>query len=556
MTANNLLNIFQKLRQGSKNSVQNGEYLNDLELYLHIERPIEEELKRKMEVINSIGGGLLLLIGSSGDGKSHIVSSLKKNNAFSNFKFYNDATVSCSPSKSAIETLREALIDFSDNKILNTNQKLVLAINLGKVDALKEDDVFRRDFKKLIDILSLDESDKSLNNNIGQRIQTVFFPCYQIFEFNMDDNSEFIVKSDFLLKILERIAKPDSNNPFYKAYLDDLSESYNQKSPLVLNYELLMIDNIKKGIVQYVIQAIIKNKLTITPREYFDFIVSIICTPNNEKYSEKNDFYESLLPSLFFSGGDNKIQKNLYALDPIKCTNKEHNKTLSLLFSSFQIPDNFYKTHRLDLLPKKIIEITNKFYPNKGKDLIRTTRFLFQVSHLLNYHSDDSVYATYLGLLRGVLKKDIKVWRQLYNTVEGVIPRLNGSYWQKRNVIPLEIQGSRYKLFISQNILPQGIQTDFDGHKPNEFHTDFIMSWLCNGKSVELLMNYQLFDYIVKLHNGKFAVSYNNSKNISFSNFVRSIVNCCDNKREILIYTEKGEEFNLSENFGSVVFRK
>ena len=57
-------------------------------------------------------------MGSVGDGKSHLLSYLNKNNKelFQNVYIYNDATESNNPYKTAVETLVEKLRQYEKKK--------------------------------------------------------------------------------------------------------------------------------------------------------------------------------------------------------------------------------------------------------------------------------------------------------------------------------------------------------------------------------------------------------------------------------------------------------
>ena len=62
---------------------------------------------------------MILLCGSVGDGKSHLLAYLKekKGNLIDHYKIFNDATESFSPDKNAMETLEDVLKGFSDEHI-------------------------------------------------------------------------------------------------------------------------------------------------------------------------------------------------------------------------------------------------------------------------------------------------------------------------------------------------------------------------------------------------------------------------------------------------------
>ena len=147
MAASQLKAAFLHLSQHSVDSVQNGNAFTNWDEYMHVERPIESKLKEKMEEIDNAGGGIVLLVGSAGDGKSHLISCIKKVSDWGDGCFYNDATASSSPKKTAIDTLKEALVEFKDENLYKTTKKLVLAINLGKLNALIDDDDIKTDYK-------------------------------------------------------------------------------------------------------------------------------------------------------------------------------------------------------------------------------------------------------------------------------------------------------------------------------------------------------------------------------------------------------------------------
>ena len=150
MGASQLKEAFLHLSQHSVDSVQNGNAFTNWDEYMHVERPIESKLKEKMDEIDNAGGGIVLLVGSAGDGKSHLISCIKKKSDWGDGSFYNDATASSSPKKTAIDTLKEALVEFKDENLYKTTKKLVLAINLGKLNALIDDEDIKTDYKEIV----------------------------------------------------------------------------------------------------------------------------------------------------------------------------------------------------------------------------------------------------------------------------------------------------------------------------------------------------------------------------------------------------------------------
>lgn len=139
MSRDRLLTQLRTLCHGSQEAVQSGSTFNELEKYLHIERPIDKEVCGCLNEIQEEGGGILLLVGSAGDGKSHMISYLRSKNEYNDFIFYNDATEGCSPQMTAVETLKFALRNYRDDTFNTTSSKTVLAVNIGKLQDLVED---------------------------------------------------------------------------------------------------------------------------------------------------------------------------------------------------------------------------------------------------------------------------------------------------------------------------------------------------------------------------------------------------------------------------------
>lgn len=557
MAATNLKEAFNRLSQHSVDSVQSGMALSDLDGYLHVERPVESRLLDKITEIDEAGGGIILLVGSAGDGKSHLISKVKPVTDWDDSCFYNDATASSSPKKTAIDTLKEALVDFKDSNLTSTNRKLVLAINLGKLNALIEDPDVQAEFKELVrcswPIFDDDDSTPPLETD---RIKFILFTDEQVFEFKVDDESEYPVSSHFLAAILKKITAEDNKNPFNNAYNQDIENGVERIDPLVINYELLKIPAIQDTICMTIIEAIVRYKLIITPREFLDFVYSIMVYPYYDEYKPKKDFFDALLPNLLYCGGENTIQRAISNLDPLKHSSTNHDKQLSVLFTSYTIPASYFDEQILNKLPKDLITRTNDFYSNNGKDIERTTKFVFRLKHLLSYHSESAVYTSFLSILRGVYMSDVYKMQEIYDMVGKAIPRHYGSYYSKPNMIPLNIQGGQYRLFASQPLKPEPIKSYFNKNNPTQFYMRFDLSWKFPNENVPLRMDYPLYSYLYELNKGKLALSYENEKDLTFSRFIRQLIRNCNCAQDLTVVRYDTTEKELSESaFGNIQFQ-
>lgn len=147
-----LVDELNRLRKSSGDSIDSDKNFDDFKKYMHIKRPVEDDLKDILRCVNASNRKtLVLLCGSAGDGKSHMLSFLKNLDAehlLSGYRIHNDATESSSPNKTAIETLNEVLDDFSDQNIDADGKNLILAINLGILNNFIESEYGKR-FNKL-----------------------------------------------------------------------------------------------------------------------------------------------------------------------------------------------------------------------------------------------------------------------------------------------------------------------------------------------------------------------------------------------------------------------
>lgn len=548
-----LYKALSRLSLNSQESVHTGGDLSEYDSYLHVPRPIEDKLAAKMQAIEQAGGGIVLLVGSAGDGKSHLISHIKQHFDWPDECYYNDATASSSPKRSAIQTLRTALREFSDTKLANTTKKLVLAINLGKLNAFIDDEENKGVYNSLIQAASpIFDDDDHTPAHESERIKVVLFPDEQVFEFFPDRDDSYPVDSAFLTALLDKVVQQTDKNPFYRAYQQDKRVKANTQMPLMINFQLLSIPEIRHCIIMMVIEAIISCRLSITAREFLDFVYSILVYRQPD-YSEKKAYYDALLPNLMFCGGDNLIQRAIALLDPLRHNSKEHNQQLAVLFTSEAIPTNYIDA---PTIPRELIERTNAFYANGRDDRERTTKFLFRLQHLMEYHSEKDAYISYISKLRGVMKNNALVLAELDEQVKKAIPRYYGSYTQKADLVPINVQGGRYKLFAPLEFELSDILGRFPRTEEGDFSLRFTMIWKAGNAEVPLRMDYQLYSFIFELNAGRLCSSRETEKNMEFGAFIRNLAKQCDCSKKLIILSQQSQKTYLKKTkFGTIQLR-
>lgn len=546
-----LSDIFMQLSHGAVGAVQNGNILSYLAEYLNVKRPIENALEEKMQIIQEHGGGLVLLIGNAGDGKSHIISQLKASGRFNDFEFYNDATASCSPKMSSMETLEFALRDFKDDTIESTHSKMLLAINLGKLHDFIEKPQFSR-IGKLAESVLNDKYDEEIESNY---LCYVSFSTLQAFELDVNSQEEYPIDSSFVRAILDKITEKSFENPFYVAY-NDTKELCGSNYPEVINFELLMLPKIKDTLVKLIVECILRYQLIFTPRDFFDFISSIMIHPNIANYKEQRDFFEALLPSLIYSSSNSKIQRVINQIDPLRISSSRHNNDLAVLFTSFKLREGFLPKEVLGNVYDIIVEKINFFYKNHGKDTERISKFVFRLIHLINYHSESDFYKAFLDILkRYYYNEDTRkqVLLELEELVDLCIPRHYGSYAQVNDLVPLNIQGSKYRLFARIDKVMEEVKMPYLGDNKNNFMVYIPLKWVVSDHEIPLKMDYKLFEYLNVLNKGKLTITYESELNIEFSRFINELIKCSTSDKEVVIMSSDDNTYTLRSKLNNII---
>ena len=180
----------RRLSKLSAEAVQNLDHFDPLKKYMHITRHTEIDFKQLLLKIAEVNHKQLVLVcGSAGDGKSHLLSYLKysdQDQILDSYTIINDATESDAPNQTAIETLAERIAAFRDDRLNDGGrEKVVLAINLGMLNNFIDSEQGKY-FGKLKQYV--------LNNNI--------FSVAQPLPFNKDEVFHHIDFSNYQLYTL------------------------------------------------------------------------------------------------------------------------------------------------------------------------------------------------------------------------------------------------------------------------------------------------------------------------------------------------------------------
>ena len=272
-----------KLRKLSMESVENTASFDAFKKYLHVLRPVEIELRDLLNKVNAVNKKtLILLCGSAGDGKSHLISYLRNADSehlLDTFELYNDATESSAPQLTSIDTLAEKLAPFNDeNYATDDGFKMILAINLGTLNNFIESEKGKafsilKKYVEANEIFSTYVRPNTYQEN--SVFQHVSFSDYQVFTLNSTG-----VGTAYLEELLEKVFRQSEENPFYKAYADNGSCTLCQKCPVRHNFEFLSDPVHQKAVINKIVEVVIKDKAIISTREILNLLYDILVHPD------------------------------------------------------------------------------------------------------------------------------------------------------------------------------------------------------------------------------------------------------------------------------------
>jgi DNA phosphorothioation-dependent restriction protein DptF len=255
---------------------------------------------------------IFCLCGSSGDGKSEILTQLYKEFNQS-VDFHLDATHSKSQHKSAIDNLDEKFDDFKVS-----DKPLAIGINIGMLQKfIKQGDKRHNDIKKSFEQYFDNRHVKAFKTG-----NTCFydFECYPRLQFSSQK-----ITSEFISKFLNKLTEKTESNPFWKYY----QLEGNTPSQVKNNFDILSLKSFQNRLIElFGIARLIEEQFLI-PRTFVDFIYQIL-TKENE---------DGIIGNVF-TKFDNEFSHSFAKIDPISKRSRDI--------------DSFYLEYATNTLSKEI----------------------------------------------------------------------------------------------------------------------------------------------------------------------------------------------------------
>lgn len=562
---NCLIEELGKLKESSMEAVEGLNKFSSFKKYMHVERDVQLKLEELiMESFYSERAQLILVCGSVGDGKSHIISYFKDMypDIISKFKLHNDATESLEPNQTSMDTLNYVLDEFSDEKIENSKKKLILAINLGTLNNFIDSKYGVR-FTKLKNFVEekkiLEQSIVDNNFDENSSIQFVNFCDYHIYTIKNEK-----IKSKYIKSLLLKITKSSKENYFYSEYENScLNCKIAKVCPIKANYELLGKEEVQNKIIDLLVQVIIKNKVIISTRALLNFIHDILISRtyidiNSPMFKQKisklkpEEYINSLMPNVLFSHKElSSIFHGLSTLDPLNIRNEELDDFIIKFNNSTDIFELF--DDNLSYVKGFLGNIENDYLKdNKLSEKIKFNLLkLFIRGYLLFGKNDifsleDKVYTDFIRDLYYWNKGEKTKLSNLYNFIKSGILKWNGESAEKSINIFLGKSQNKYK--ISEKIDFKADTKDLPNCEDEEL-VKFLNTMEIKFKSDDLgslgaiNVDYALYSLLKSINKGYRPNKKDKNKFIKFIEFVNNI-EAIGSQNKLLLFTEKNREQN------------
>lgn len=559
-----LVQELSRLKESSKEAVESLGEFTTFKKYMHIERDAQKELENLiLKADESDKAQLILVCGSVGDGKSHIISYFKNKypEIVDHFTLHNDATESLEPNKTSMDTLNEVLDCFSDEKIEDNNKKLILAINLGTLNNFIDSEYGARFstlknyvYRKKILETSIEDSNFDENSSF----QFVNFSDYHIF--TLKDGK---IRSNYIKSLINKITNPSEYNIFYDSYKRQCNKCSNKEAcPIKANYELLSNEHVQESIIDLLVQCIIKKKIIISTRALLNFMYELIVPRSYIDVNSptfKNDIYKlsttgyvkALMPNLIFDHKElSFIFDALNNLDPLNVRNEKVDNFIIDFNNSANILEYFkdyidYPSGYLEKIEGIDFEETQD--RNLRYDLLK----LFIRSYYLCGKGDifslkDMIYDEYMEGLYYWNRGDKLKLKTLYDNVKNGIIKWNGE--ADKDQINIFMGKNQIKYKISEDLelkvdisnLPKSLESEL-----KKFITVLKLKYKSENleKAYEIDIDFSLYKLLIQVINGYRPNKKDKNHFIKFIEFINKLEET-GSQNEKLIFTEKNRDVN------------
>ena len=535
------MSTLARLKESSNDAVVSADFTDPYMIYMHVDRPVQEEFITVLkEASESSEAELILLCGSVGDGKSHILSYCRSlyPEMMKQFYVHNDSTASLYSDKPASYTLFEILEDFSDEKIDSSNQKTIIAINLGTLNNFLEADIDNRfnRLKKYVQEIGILDGQKKTSGEMNH-FHSVNFADYHLYELTNEGPT-----SDYVLKLLKKITSKDEKNVYYQGYCECCDQCESAKvCPVKANFDLISNELIQKGIAKVIIESIVKNKALISTRKLLNFIYEIIVdervldigsfAPKKQPQKMKTiEYLNALLPNMLFGRSSaSEVFKNISINDPMKI----RNENVDSFFVEYENTQDVFYLFDGDLYEYKYLleKIIDKDISEPSMYAVKNAlrQLYIRLCWITNKRTDllpeDKDFEEYVAALYAWNRGDVHAMKNVCVNVGRALMAWNGQANKGEMQLNVGNNQSQYHLFQTIELKP-----NFSGFvkKQDEvliaFKDELVLRFdSAKGISLDLEIDCALFSLLKKVGKGYVPNSSDKKMNIKCVEFIKRI---------------------------------
>lgn len=265
---------------------------DELKEQLFVKQEIEEDLQHYLDIAKP--GEIVFLCGSSGDGKSEILTRCKSEPRYQQrFSFHLDATHSFAPRQSAIDALNDLFKNHHQQ-----SYPLLIGINTGMLaNFAREGDEDHQIIRSAIDSFLSEQQDGNRPYRSGN---CSFFDFEQYPKFKFDEDRQY---SPFIKNLLNHLTSGDDNNLFYTIFQRD--ELTQDDLNTVANFKLLCMPGVQNVLITQLFKTRLIKDQFVTTRTLLDFLHHLLLGPGY--------LFDNL-----FNGAENDLIKKVSDFDPAR----------------------------------------------------------------------------------------------------------------------------------------------------------------------------------------------------------------------------------------------
>lgn len=560
-----LIRELRRLQDSSQEAIENANQFSRFKNYMHVDRQIQLDFEKILKGrTNTNKGNLILLCGSVGDGKSHLLAYLKENKSelLKEYTIYNDATESFSPGKNAMETLEEVLKGFSDERIDQTHEKIILAINMGVLHNFineKHQTYSYKRLKEFVETSGLFSPDITTHFSEGNT-DLLSFGDYHSYEL-----TESGPTSSFYLTLFKRIFSKNELNPFTLALTED--EKRDKNTMAHENFRMLQSEFVQKQIVQLLVEAIVKHKLVISARAFLNFVADIILPDDDDQrpieFMSEFEILKNSVPTLLFNRKERSgILYAMSKLDPIH-KRSVHIDHIVIELNTLNDWEGLISEHIHSAAGQTWLKPLANDAHLIGESFNLFFRTFIRVAYISNQsfatNLRDSNFASYLRYLYNFNVRNMDSIITFYGEIKSAIFNWKGT--PKKDYIYVNKADEKFRLAQQLNLKPYANHLK---HSSEEILSSFKSTILIgyhdgDSSNKEFLdIDFPLYELLMKVQEGYRPNKKDKEDAIKFVEYIEKLMAFGEQRNEMLIhYPDDKKYYKIKkDDFDRFVFER